>query len=77
MKHQLNQLHKLIMPTGKKIGYKLFMFKGPLIFRCTCWYYKRRDAREARPKAARSGVYKFAARAAHNHDNWTIKFDLV
>ena len=55
------------------------MFKGPLIFRCTCWYYKRRDAdlSEARAKAARSKVYKFAARAAHNHDNWTIKFDLV
>ena len=60
MKHQLNQLHKLIMPTGKKIGYKLFMFKGPLIFRCTCWCYKRRDAhlsllakRGRRPRAVR------------------------
>ena len=79
MKHQLNQLHKLIMPTGKKsdISYscsKVYLSSGVLAgIKNRCWPMV---AREARPRVARREVYKFAAPAAHNHDNWTIKFDL-
>ena len=44
-----------------------------LVLKNRCWPIV---VREARLKLTRSEVYKFAARAAHNHDNNTIKFDL-